>query len=241
MKEEEREALFKEVLAESRMGWCCIVLSPEEISHNMLQPSKYNLNTMSHDAAIDLIKLTQGRGVELKEVYVDTVGDPVTYETMLTDRFPGIRISVRKKADSLFPCVSAASICAKVIRDHRLRDWRFREKRLQPTRSFGSGYPGDGPTKQWLQDNADYVFGYPSIVRFSWQTAKVVLEADAALVDWEDEPETDVSGNMLPANQKSMDAFFGAAGAAAGGRKRHKPSSYLRARSIANTKVVPAA
>lgn len=48
------------------------------------------------------------------QIYVDTVGPADKYEHKLSQRFPGIQVTVRPKADSLFPVVSAASICAKV-------------------------------------------------------------------------------------------------------------------------------
>lgn len=35
-------------------------------------------------------------------------------------------------------------------------------------RAFGSGYPGDAVTKAWLAAHVDPVFGFPSLVRFSW-------------------------------------------------------------------------
>jgi ribonuclease HII len=49
------------------------------------------------------------------QVYVDTVGDSERYEEKLSRLFPSIQFCVRKKADSLYPIVSAASICAKVL------------------------------------------------------------------------------------------------------------------------------
>jgi ribonuclease H2 subunit A len=51
------------------------------------------------------------------------VGDPTKYEMKLMKKFPKLKIKVSKKADSLFPCVSAASICAKVTRDMLLKNW----------------------------------------------------------------------------------------------------------------------
>lgn len=61
--------------------------------------------------------------------------------------FPQLKITVSKKADSLFPIVSAASICAKVTRDAALKQWKFTEKPGEDVdQNWGSGYP-NGNTK----------------------------------------------------------------------------------------------
>ncbi|KAM0051148.1 putative ribonuclease H [Helianthus debilis subsp. tardiflorus] len=39
-------------------------------------------------------------------------------------------------------------------------------------RNFGSGYPGDPSTKGWLEHHKHSVFGFPSLVRFSWGTCE---------------------------------------------------------------------
>lgn len=50
----------------------------------------------------------------LGKVYVDTVGDAQKYQNKLSEIFPGVKFVVAKKADSLYPVVSGASIVAKV-------------------------------------------------------------------------------------------------------------------------------
>ena len=51
-------------------------------------------------------------------MYLDTVGPTESYQNklyaMFRDKNPGIKFVVSEKADSIFPVVSAASICAKV-------------------------------------------------------------------------------------------------------------------------------
>jgi ribonuclease HII len=53
--------------------------------------------------------------IPIFQVYVDTVGDAEKYRIKLSERFPAIKFVVAKKADSLFPVVSGASIVAKVV------------------------------------------------------------------------------------------------------------------------------
>ncbi|KAK0752481.1 ribonuclease H-like domain-containing protein, partial [Schizothecium vesticola] len=157
-------------------GWAIASLSARDISAGMLRPSAYNLNAQAFDATVGLIRGVVDRGVNVAEVYVDTVGQPEAYQRRLEREFPTLRITVAKKADSLYPCVSAASVCAKVTRDVALEVlWEQRGGVGEP--GWGSGYPSDGRCSGWLRGNMHPVFGWPGgECRASWGTAKDMLE-----------------------------------------------------------------
>ena len=146
------------------------------------------------DATIELIKEVFARGVNVTEIYIDTIGSPQTYQNKLSRIFPTTAITVAKKADSLYPCVSAASVCAKVTRDAAL-EVCYRPYRSSPSSSpteddaWGSGYPSDARCSTWLRRKMDPIFGWGTECRFSWSTAKDLLEAQAKTasavrVDW---------------------------------------------------------
>jgi len=208
--EEKREQLLSKLEKNSDyIGWAIHVLSPRFISSSMYKRSKYNLNSMSHDTAIDLVKLALEKGVQVSEIYVDTVGPPEKYQAKLQDIFRSQKVTVAKKADSLYPCVSAASICAKVARDKTLKDWKFPEShgsdKVEISNEWGSGYPADPVTKKFLRDNFDDVFGFPSIVRLSWKTAENIVEEKGIKMEFEEvEPEEDPAVAKNP----SIKAFF---------------------------------
>lgn len=111
------------------------------------------------------------------------VGPPDSYQAKLEAKFPTVDVTVSKKADSLYPVVSAASICAKVTRDKCVKGWEFAEGNIVvPETGYGSGYPGDPATKDFLEKCVDPIFGYPNLVRFSWQTVANVLDRKAVRV-----------------------------------------------------------
>ncbi|KAH1176530.1 ribonuclease H2 subunit A [Mauremys mutica] len=185
--EAEREQLFGTLdRARDFVGWALHILSPNLISTSMQQRAKYNLNALSHDTAIGLIQHVLDAGVQVAEVFVDTVGPAEKYQEKLKRHFPELEVTVRPKADSLFPIVSAASICAKVARDRAVKNWTFPEDLGDVRMEYGSGYPNDPKTKEWLAQCLDPVFGYPQFVRFSWSTAQTILESKAVPVRWDD-------------------------------------------------------
>lgn len=155
----------------------------------MLKRTKVSLNKISTDAAIKLVRNALNRGVNVKEVYVDTVGKPETYQALLQNNFPGsgIQFTVSAKADSKFPVVSAASIVAKVTRDRAINNWIYVEDNEDNMfdNDFGCGYPSDPITKKWMARNCDSVFGYPSIVRFSWKTTTNIMKDHVKKIKWE--------------------------------------------------------
>lgn len=92
------------------IGWMVVSLSAAELSNKMLQKNKYNLNAISHDTAMEMIQRALDAGVNVAECYIDTVGDPDSYERKLRAKFPSIDFTVCKKADSIYPVTSAASM-----------------------------------------------------------------------------------------------------------------------------------
>ena len=145
--------------------------------------------------------------MDLTEVYVDTVGDPNKYQEKLKSHFPQIAsITVAKKADSTYPIVGAASICAKVVRDDVIKRWVCPEG-VQPLADgggFGSGYPGDEKTKRFLQQSLDPLLGFPRMVRFSWSTASKILDEKAIGVSWEDDDDDEDGENKQDAASLGM-------------------------------------
>ncbi|KAF2016632.1 ribonuclease HI large subunit [Aaosphaeria arxii CBS 175.79] len=190
-------------------GWATRLLSARDISADSLAPNKYNLNAQAMDATINLIKEVMARGVNVKEIYIDTIGKPEVYQKKLERIWPTVRITVAKKADSLYPVVSAASVCAKVTRDAALEVSYAPYQNAEASGgeiAWGSGYPSDPRTSSWLKQNIDPVFGWGNECRFSWSTAKELLEGKNAelQIDW---PVEEDEGNDL-----RMTNFFSAQG-----------------------------
>ncbi|KAI0331912.1 ribonuclease H2 subunit A [Cubamyces sp. BRFM 1775] len=186
----------------ANLGWSVRVLSPKAISAGMLRRPPVNLNQQSQEATVLLIREVLARGIQLSEVYVDALGKTGPYEQYLSSLFPDISFTVTAKADQKFKIVGAASVAAKVTRDAWIEGWVYEEHHNLDTaesaakaasiparwaEETGSGYPSDPKTQAWIKNSLDPTFGYPSLVRFSWATIKVVLEKDAHPVEWTDD------------------------------------------------------
>lgn len=168
----------------NNVGWATRQISAKDISSGMLRSSlgkgAYNLNDQAHDTTIQLIQQIIDKKLNIAKIFVDTVGPPGSYQAKLQKQFPGIEVTVTKKADSLFPVVSTASIVAKVTRDKAL-DYYCDIAPLLQSAAFGSGYPSDPNTSRWLNSSVDTVFGwFFGLVRFLWQTAKDALVKNGA-------------------------------------------------------------
>ncbi len=82
-----------------------------------------------------------------------------------------VSLSCEHKADFNHPSVSAGSIVAK----ERREDEVYRLKRELHI-DFGSGYPSDPKTKEFIAENFNNP-KYKSLIRFSWKTVKKLFEA----------------------------------------------------------------
>ncbi|GLC33244.1 hypothetical protein PLESTB_000355300 [Pleodorina starrii] len=225
---EARGKLFRAIDADHGVGWVAHIMSAQHISHHMLGRDKISLNSLAFDATCCVIRTALENGANVKQIYVDTVGDADRHRERLSRAFPGIEFTVCPKADSLYPIVSAASIVAKVIRDQSLMDC---QQSLKLQGEVGTGYPGDAATVVWLKDHIHPVLGFPPLVRHSWETCARLLEPpEAVSIKFEADEAADGDAANGPAQQRLNFARPGGAGLVeSSGLGRH---TFFRARKL---------
>lgn len=260
---EVRSKLFDKTMQTPQLGFVLRVLHASEISRNMLRQEPYNLNAMSHDAAISMIRAVLDAGVKIDTCFVDTVGVADHYRAHLERVFGGhgIQFVVESKADAKYPTCSAASVgmyyclflrimhhamfthlsvivivVAKVARDRMMETFQFTEPHYEADLDFGSGYPSDPKCKTWLEKNLQgNVFCFPDLVRFSWGPTKKALEQQVAC-EWEgdeEEEEEKKESQGIKRQALQMQAFMGKTKI----KKKRKRSAYFETKGLSSVSV----
>jgi len=155
---EKRERLA-ETIREVCRGYRIVKVPPSEID---AAKSKHALNELESKKFAEIID-----ELEPEEVYVDSVDpDPRKFRERLLRYLHHIpeKMIVENFADKKYIPVGAASILAKVARDSEVK------KLSEKFGDFGSGYPSDPRTIQFLRRWKERYGEFPEFVRKSWKT-----------------------------------------------------------------------
>jgi ribonuclease HII len=141
-----------------------IKLSPREIDEVVENGKKlHRLNRLEAQAMANVIEM-----LKPDIAYVDA-SDVIEerFKQHICEYLPfKVKIISEHKADKTYPVVSAASIIAKVERDMAIAEL------TKKYGDFGSGYPSDSRTVNFLRQCLEKWKEYPCDIRKSWKPAK---------------------------------------------------------------------
>jgi ribonuclease HII len=159
----QREDMYEKLIQIAK-DYRVIIVEPNEIDAAVHDKNGDNLNWLEAQRAADLINQTKPDKVILDcpstntKAYADYVIERLEDETEVVSEH---------KADEKYPIVAAASVIAKVTRDREIE--RLKEEHDV---DFGSGYPADPKTKEFIAKNYNK---YP-FFRKSWKTFKNLVK-----------------------------------------------------------------
>ncbi len=154
MSPEEREEIFPELLRIADKVILRAVL-PKEIDKYV--SLKLSLNNLELLVFSEIIK-----EMDADVIYVDSPSRNTKKVENFLREMTGKNVIARNKADKEFPVVSAASVIAKVTRD------RYINALKREFGDFGSGYPSDPKTIEFLKRNLNKID--KKMIRRSWET-----------------------------------------------------------------------
>ncbi len=144
-------------------------ISAREIDKALDDPSD-NLNLLEIRNMAGIINEAQAN-----VVIIDAISTPEytkrNLKPQITKRKPILK--VENKADDSYPIVGAASIIAKVLRDNSLFTLK---KNFPEFGDFGSGYPSDPQTKNYLKKNVKAIKQKKiPFIRMEWDNVKKMI------------------------------------------------------------------
>ncbi|MGC9777870.1 MAG: ribonuclease HII [Candidatus Heimdallarchaeota archaeon] len=158
-----REQLYKQILVVTP-DYQVTIIKASKIDEQ--RANGINLNKIEIAAIIELLNLMKN----WDKAYVDACDtNAEKFELMLRNTVKK-DIIAEHYADLTYPVVSAASVIAKVIRDSQIEK---AQRKFEV--DFGSGYPSDPKTIQFLKDYYMEHKQFPGIARKSWETIKNII------------------------------------------------------------------
>ncbi|MEM3312980.1 MAG: ribonuclease HII [Thermoplasmatales archaeon] len=154
LSQKRREYLFEQITKVSDSVDYTIV-SEEEIDGAVI---KNELNILEARIISRMIKNGMEYVIDCPDV------DEVRFTELLISLTGNHKIRAEHKADEKYPTVSAASIVAKVIREREIGNIKAQ------LGDFGSGYPSDKRTIDFLRSYYEKYRSLPPHIRKSWKT-----------------------------------------------------------------------
>ncbi len=161
-----REELF-ETVQEIAKNHVILVIEPSEID-DTLNSKDSNLNWLEADKSAEIVNYI--KPIPDKTILDCPSNNPEAYNNYVKEKL-GVETNLvtEHKADAIYPVVGAASILAKVTRDRLIEEIK---KKIKV--NFGSGYPSDPLTKEFLEKSWKK---HKKIFRQTWASYKKVADA----------------------------------------------------------------
>ena len=163
MTKKKREELFQEIndFAQDKQ---IIIIPPKMIDNN--KQNGINLNQTEIEAIISILQSIENWST----AYVDACEkNTQKMGAIIMAQVKG-KVIAEHYADLKYPIVSAASVIAKVTRDREIE-----KAHKKYGIDFGSGYPNDPKTIQFLEEYYQKHKKFPEIARNSWETCKKII------------------------------------------------------------------
>jgi len=160
---QQRTALYNKIIKIVKK-YKIIITEPKEIDKAVKGENSLNLNWLEADKSIEIIN-----SLKPEKTIIDCPSNNIQkYKSYLSKKIKikKTELILEHKADLNHPVVAAASIIAKVTRDNEIEKIKRKIKV-----DFGSGYPSDPITREFLEKNHRK---YQKIFRKSWSSYSVL-------------------------------------------------------------------